>query len=79
MSLFPDVFELQGGVVTIEIKIAALGESVVKVYESNITSAVIGHLYPSTPYIISLTLVMHGGATITSESINVTTNDGGRT
>ena len=73
------VFELQGQVIKVRVNITGLDESVEHVYESGTTSAIIGKLQPSISYTVSLTLVTHGGATITSEPVNVKTQDGGET
>ena len=55
-----------------------VNQSIEHVYEPSTTSTVIDNLQPSIAYTISLTLVTHGGATITSKPISVSTKDGGK-
>ena len=72
------MFALQGSVSEFRVNMTGINQSIERVYEPSTTSTVIGHLQPSIAYTISLTLVTHGGATITSEPISVRTKDGGK-
>ena len=73
-----DVFELQGGVDVYEVRLQSDIFSNVYTYDAEISSVIIGDLTPSTTYEVRVTIVVHGGETISSDSHYVTTLDGGK-
>ncbi len=76
---FSDVFELQGGVDVYEVRLQSDIFSNVYTYDADVNMVVIGDLTPSTTYEVRVTIVVHGGETISSDSHYVTTLDGGKT
>ena len=71
------MFELQGGVDVFEVRVVSDTFSNVYTYESDIEKAIINDLEPSTRYEVRVTIKVHGGETISSDSAYVTTLDGG--
>ena len=71
------MFELQGGVDVFEVRVASDTFSNVYTYESDVEKAIINDLEPSTRYEVRVTVKVHGGDTISSDSAYVTTMDGG--
>ena len=71
------MFELQGGVDVFEVRVVSDTFSNVYTYESDVEKAVINDLEPSTRYEVRVTIKIHGGETISSDSAYVTTLDGG--
>ncbi len=72
------VTELQGGVDVYEVRVESSTFSNVYTYGPEVTKATITDLQPSTQYEVRVTIVVHGGATISSDSQYVTTLDGGK-
>ena len=60
-----------------EVRVASDTFSNVYTYESDIEQAIIKDLEPSTRYEVRVTIKVHGGETISSDSVYVTTLDGG--
>ena len=76
------VFELQGGVSVFQLNVvsAATNYEQQHDYDSDASSPVIlGDLTPVTSFTLTLTLLMHGGESISSAPIEVTTLEGGKT
>ena len=71
------MFELQGGVDVFEVRVTSDTFSNVYTYESDVEKAIINDLEPSTRYEVRVTIKLHGGETISSDSAYVTTLDGG--
>ena len=71
------MFELQGGVDVFEVRVTSDTFSNVYTYESDVEKAMINNLEPSTRYEVRVTIKLHGGETISSDSAYVTTLDGG--
>lgn len=71
------MFELQGGVDVFEVRVVSDTFSNVYTYESDVEKAIINDLEPSTRYEVRVTIKVHGGETISSDSAYVTTLDGG--
>ena len=71
------MFELQGGVDVFEVRVVSDTFSNVYTYESDVEKAIINDLEPSTRYEVRVTIKIHGGETISSDSAYVTTLDGG--
>ena len=69
---------LQGGVTEVEVQLLSPDESRVVGGAPNMTSVVVTELEPNTQYEIHVTLIMHGGATITSDPAYAQTRDGGK-
>ncbi len=59
-----------------EVRVTSATFSNVYTYDSDVEKATIDSLEPSTRYEVRLTLVVHGGATISSDTVAVTTLDG---
>ena len=72
-----DVVELQGGVDVYEVRVTSETFSNIYTYGSEIDRAIIDGLQPNTRYEVRVTIVVHGGETISSDSAYVTTLDGG--
>ena len=71
------MFELQGGVDVFDVRVVSDTFSNVYTYESDVEKAIIDDLEPSTRYEVRVTIKLHGGETISSDSAYVTTLDGG--
>ena len=71
------MFELQGGVDVFDVRVVSDTFSNVYTYESDVEKAIINDLEPSTRYEVRVTIKLHGGETISSDSAYVTTLDGG--
>ena len=71
------MFELQGGVDVFEVRVVSDTFSNVYTYESDVEKAIFNDLEPSTRYEVRVTIKIHGGETISSDSAYVTTLDGG--
>lgn len=75
----PSVQELQGGVTQYVINVTNPATSMVHSFteEPGVAKIVVPNLIPNTMYEVLVTIVIHGGATITSEPSYITTRDGG--
>ncbi len=78
VCMISGVIELQGGV-TIYVGRVKGGSMDMEVeYEPEAQNAIFTDLDPSTQFMVTVTMVMHGGAVITSVPIFVKTFDGGK-
>ena len=71
------VVELQGGVSKYLLNISGVDDIQTLQYPADTVSVHLAELKPNTRYEALLTLVMHGGAIITSDPAYATTTDGG--
>ena len=70
--------DLQGHVKLYTVKVMSNLRNYTQDFGPDNTSAVFENLTPNTVYIVTVTITIHGGASITSDPVTATTHDGGK-
>ena len=76
--MFLGEVDLQGRVKLYMVKVMSNLRNYTQDFGPDNTSAVFENLTPNTIYTVTVTITIHGGASITSDPVTATTHDGGK-